>query len=126
MAAVSNLAFVVLTYLQPSSPGSPIVRQRKGKEVESVLNNPCGYVFPYGGLQFVPAAADEGSGAATPAERNRVGDGLADTVNDAISGAGFLKRCWANIKAAYGSAGDWVGVGLPFGMCNAQYRLDPA
>lgn len=52
LGAIINLAFVVLTYLNTKPPDMPATKQRKGK-VEQTLNNPCGYVFLYGGLQFV-------------------------------------------------------------------------
>jgi hypothetical protein len=92
LAAITNLAFVVLTYLSPSSPDTPAIKQRKGQtEAEQTLHNPCGYVFPYGGLQFVPAPSEEPQQLA--AQRGRVGDGLADSVSDAVTGAGFLKAC---------------------------------
>jgi hypothetical protein len=104
LASITNLAFVVLTYLSPSSPDTPAVKQRKGQtEAEQTLHNPCGYVFPYGGLQFIPAPSDEQQPAA---QRGRVGDGLADIVSDAVSGAGFLKACWGKIKKRLGVVGE--------------------
>jgi hypothetical protein len=49
----------------------------------------------------VPAADAEDDDDAQPAKRGVVGDGLADVVNAAISGAaGFLGSCWAKLKAA--------------------------
>jgi hypothetical protein len=47
LAAITTLAFVVLSFLTPSPPDAPIVK--KGTD-QLVLNNPCGYVFAYGGL----------------------------------------------------------------------------
>jgi hypothetical protein len=105
LASITNLAFAVLAYLSPSSPDTPAIKQRKGQtEAEQTLHNPCGYVFPYGGLQFVPAPSDEQQQPA--AQRGRVGDGLADIVSDAVSGAGFLKACWGEIKKTVGVAGE--------------------
>jgi hypothetical protein len=104
LAAITNMAFVVLTYLSPTSPDIPAIKLRKGQtEAEQTLNNPCGYVFPYGGLQFV--AAPSGEPQQPAAQRGRVGDGLADIVSDAVSGAGFLKACWGRIKKRFGFAG---------------------
>jgi hypothetical protein len=91
--------------ISPSSPDTPAIKQRKGQaEPEQTLNNPSGYVFPYGGLQFVAAPIDEPQQPA--AQRGRVGDGLADIVSDAVSGAGFIKACWAILKARFGVAGE--------------------
>jgi hypothetical protein len=106
LAAIINLAFVVLTYLSPTSPDTPAIKQRKGQtQSEQTLNNPCGYVLPYGGLQFVPAPSEEQQ-QQPAAQRGRVGDGLADTVSDAVSGAGFLKACWGKLKKRFGVAGE--------------------
>jgi hypothetical protein len=111
LAAISNLAFVVLSFLSPMSLDTPAIKQRKGQtEAEQTLHNPCGYVFPYGGLQFVPAPRDEPQQPA--AQRGRVGDGLADIVSDAVSGAGFLKACWDKIKDRFGVAGRATSFGL--------------
>jgi hypothetical protein len=124
LAAIINMAFVVLTYLSPSSPDTPAIKQRKGQaESEQTLNNPSGYVFPYGGLQSVAAASDEPQQPA--AQHGRVGDGLADIVSDAVSGAGFIKACWAKLKARFGvtgeamacSKGSWWPTG---GACHAK------
>jgi hypothetical protein len=105
LATITNMAFAVLTYLSPSSPDTPAIKQRKGQaDPEQTLNNPSGYAFPYGGLQFVAAASDEPQHPA--AQRGRVGDGLADIVSDAVSGAGFIKACWAILKARFGIAGE--------------------
>jgi hypothetical protein len=105
LAAIINMAFVVLTYLSPISPDTPTIKQRKGHaEPEQTLNNPSGYVFPYGGLQFVAAPSDEPQQPA--AQRGRVGDGLTDVVSDAVSGAGFIKACWAILKTRFGVAGE--------------------
>ncbi len=98
LAAVSTLAFVVLSFLTPKPPTTPIVK--KGTD-QLVRPNQCGYVFAYGGLQYVPAPADSGD-APKPARRNQVGDGLSTTVSAAINSAGFIKDCWATIKAAFG------------------------
>uniref|UniRef100_A0A383WP04 Uncharacterized protein n=1 Tax=Tetradesmus obliquus TaxID=3088 RepID=A0A383WP04_TETOB len=113
LAAVINLCFVVLTYLQPQSPARAVVPRGRGgrsaAQPQQTLNNPNGFVWgPYGGLQHVPAADadDDDAGAdAQPARRGVVGDGLADVVHAAISGAsGFLGSCWGRLKAA-GEAG---------------------
>jgi hypothetical protein len=104
LASITNLAFVVLTYLSPSSPDTPAIKQHKRQaEAEQTLHNPCGYGFLYGGLQFIPAPSDEQQPAA---QRCRVVDGLADIVSDAVSGAGFLKACWGIIKKRFGVAGE--------------------
>jgi hypothetical protein len=96
LAAITTLAFVVLTFLTPSPPDTPIVK--KGTD-QLVLNNPCGYVL-------VAAPADVSADAGPPAaRRNKVGDGLGATVSDAITGAGFIKRCWESIKRAFGKPG---------------------
>jgi hypothetical protein len=110
LAAVINLCFVVLAYLQPQSPARPVVPRGRGgsssssssaAQPQQTLNNPSGFVWgPYGGLQHVPAA-DADDDEAQPARRGVVGDGLADVVNAAISGAsGFLGGCWGKMKAA--------------------------
>lgn len=78
-----------------------------------MLHNPCGNVFAYGGLQFVPAPADDAADAVpAPARRSQVGDGLGSTVSDAITSAGFVKNCWGKIKRAFGKEGGWVGMSL--------------
>lgn len=103
LAAITTLAFVVLSFLTPSPPDAPIVK--KGTD-QLVLNNPCGYVFAYGGLQFVPAPVDDAADAALqPVKRNKVGDGLGTIVSKAINGAEFIKTCWDKIKRAFGKAG---------------------
>jgi hypothetical protein len=108
LEAVINLGFVVLAYLQPQSPARPVVPRGRGRggsssaaQPQQTLNNPNGFVWgPYGGLQHVPAA-DADDDDAQPARRGGVGDGLADVVNAAISGAsGFLGSCWVKLKAA--------------------------
>jgi hypothetical protein len=107
LAAVINLCFVVLAYLQPQSPARPVVPRGRGSRSSSAaqpqqtLNNPNGFVWGlYGGLQHV-LAADADDDDAQPARRGVVGDGLADVVNAAISGAsGFLGGCWVKLKAA--------------------------
>jgi hypothetical protein len=119
LAAISNLAFVVLTYLSPTSPDTPAIKQRKGQtQSELTLNNPCGYVYPYGGLQYVPAPSDEPQQPA--AQSGRVGDGLADTVSDAVSGAGFLKACWGKLKARFGVVGE--ATACSEGLCWPPWR----
>jgi hypothetical protein len=67
-----SFVFVVLNYLSATTPDAPIVKQQKGQQPEQVLNNPCGYVYPYGGLQFVPAPAADAE--PQPAQRNVVGE----------------------------------------------------
>jgi hypothetical protein len=105
LAAITNMAFVVLTYLSPSLPDTLAIKQCKGQaEPDQTLNDPSGYVFPYGGLQLVAAASDEPQQPA--AQRGRVGGGLADIVSDAVSDAGFIKACWAILKASFGVEGE--------------------
>jgi hypothetical protein len=106
---VINVCFVALAYLQPQTPARPVVPRGRGRggsssaaaQPQQTLNNPNGFVWgPYGGLQHVPAA-DADDDDAQPARRGVVGDGLADVVNAAISGAsGFLEGCWGKLKAA--------------------------
>jgi hypothetical protein len=105
LAAISNLAFVVLSFLSPMSPDTPAIKQRKGQtEAEQTLHNPCGYVFTYGGLQYVPAPSEQPRQPA--AQCGKVGDGLAEVVSDAVSAAGFLKACWGKMKVRFGVAGE--------------------
>ena len=64
LAAIINLCFVVLTYLQPQSPARPVVQQKRGQQPKQTINNPQGFVWGcYGGLQHVPEPdADWSSG----------------------------------------------------------------
>jgi len=105
--------YVVLSFLTPSPPDTPIVK--KGGD-QLVLNNPCGCGFAYGGLQFVPAPADDAADAVpVPAQRSQVGDGpprLGSTVSNAITSAEFVTSCWGKIKRAFGKEGEWVGMSL--------------
>jgi hypothetical protein len=89
----------------PSSPDTPAIKQHKGQtEAEQTLHNPCGYVFPYGGLQYVPAPSEQPQQPA--AQRGKVGDGLAEVVSDTLSAAGFLKACWGKMKVRFGVVGE--------------------
>jgi hypothetical protein len=55
LAAITNMAFVVLTYLSPSSPDTPAIKQRKGQaKPEQTLNNPvatCSHMAGFSSLQ---------------------------------------------------------------------------
>jgi hypothetical protein len=50
LASCVSLAFCVLTWLQPKSPDRPIIVKGTTTQTRS---NPCGFVFPFGGLQHV-------------------------------------------------------------------------
>jgi hypothetical protein len=99
---VYTLCFMVLQFLQVSSPASPIVQQPKGSsEPKQTFNNAQGYIFgPYGGLAHVPEEGDQGSKRGT-------GGGLAKTINQAISSASFLQSVWSRIR---GRGGSWEGL----------------
>jgi hypothetical protein len=94
--AIYTLCFMVLQFLQVSSPAAPIVQQRKGDvEPRMSFNNPQGYVFgPYGGLAHVAAEEDQEE----PSCPKGSGDGLAETINQAISSAGFIQCIWDKIR----------------------------
>lgn len=100
LAAIINLAFVVLTYLSPSPPDTPIVQQqRKGQQdPQLTLNNPCGFMCAFCGLQFLPAPEDGGSApqAATHAmlQLHRMSVASARLLDISLSERhGILKGC---------------------------------
>ncbi|WIA34768.1 hypothetical protein OEZ86_013074 [Tetradesmus obliquus] len=69
LAAVINLCFMVLTYLQPQSPARAVVPRGRGgrsaAQPQQTLNNPNGFVWgPYGGRQHVPAEPQQQQPAA--------------------------------------------------------------
>jgi hypothetical protein len=93
LAAIINLAMVVLTFLQPTSPAHPITQVKKGELPRQTLNNARGYFFPHGDLKHLPALDD-------PDSRPIPSSGLARIINTAISAAGFLGKCWTDVRAA--------------------------
>ena len=94
MAACLALAFVVLQWLQPTPPDKPIVV--KGT-FNRARNNSCGWVIPYGGLQYLtPEQVEELANTRTATGS----DGLADHVSSAESSAAFLKGARDHMKAA--------------------------
>lgn len=93
LAAIINLAMVVLTFLQPTSPAKPIIQIKKGEPPRQTLNNARGYFFPYGELKHLPALDDPDSQPISASEMARI-------INAAISAAGFMGKCWIDVRAA--------------------------
>jgi hypothetical protein len=93
LAAIINLAMVVLAYMQPTSPAKPITQHKKGEPARQTLNNACGYFFPYGDLKHLPALDDPDSPPISASDMARI-------INAAIAAAGFLGKCWTDVRAA--------------------------
>ena len=98
LGSIINFAFIVLQFLQPSSPAKPITKVVKGQqEPQQTLNNVRGFVFgAYGQLKHLAAMGDPAASQITDHEMARV-------VNTAISSASFLNKCWLDVKSAGGS-----------------------
>jgi hypothetical protein len=103
LAAIINLAMCVLTFLQPTSPAKPIAQHTKGEALRQTLNNARGYFFPYGDLKHLAALDDPDSQPISASEMARI-------INAAISAAGFMGKCWTDVRAAGALP---TGVGMP-------------
>ena len=87
-----NFAKMVLALLQPVSPSCPNIQAgKKGTPPRQTLNNVCGYWLGFGELKHLRA---QSSGPPIPASD------MARIVNTAISSAGFLSKCWQDVRAA--------------------------
>jgi hypothetical protein len=92
---IINTSFMVLAFLQLKCPSEPLLV--KGT-TQHTYNNAMGYCFPYGKLAHVipPELKDEEE---EPVKLGKVGDGLGDVVNAAVSSATWYTRCWDALKA---------------------------
>ena len=88
LASCVTLAFCVLQWLQPKSPDRPIIVKGTTTQTRS---NPCGLVFPFGGLQHVH-----------PDEMKSSNNALADQVSSAEASTGFLSDAWEQMKTTGG------------------------
>jgi hypothetical protein len=102
LGAIINLAFVVLSILQPTSPAKAIIQQKPHKAIYNpsstteprlTINNVQGFFYPYGELKHLPALDD-------PVAPAVAASAMAAIVNAAISSAPFLDDCWTGLRAA--------------------------
>jgi hypothetical protein len=102
LGAIVNLAFMVLSILQPTSPDRPIIQQKPNKAIYNpsstteprlTINNVQGFFYPYGELKHLPALDD-------PVAPGVAASAMAAIVNAAISSAAFLDDCWTGLRAA--------------------------
>lgn len=96
LGSIINLAFTVLTFLQPRAPSKPVVQHKKNQPPKQTLNNARGYVFAqYGDLQHLPAVDDPLAASISSSDMGAI-------VNRAIGSAGALKQCWETTRDAGG------------------------
>jgi hypothetical protein len=102
LGAIINLAFLVLSILQPTSPAKAIIQQKPHKAIYNpssiteprlTINNVQGFLFPYGELKHLPALDD-------PVVPPVPASAMAGIVNAAISSAPFLGDCWTGLRTA--------------------------
>jgi hypothetical protein len=117
LAAIINLAMVVLTFLQPTSPAKPITQVKKGQPPRQTLNNARGYFFSYGDLKHLPALDDPDSQPIPAGDMARI-------INAAISAAGFLGKCWTDVRAA-GAVSHLVRLCMMPGACVQSSKQQP-
>ena len=90
LGSILNLAFTVLTILQPCAPSTRITQHKKGQPPRQTLNNVRGYVFgQYGGLKNLQ-----------PDEEQLQAEVMAKLVNGAISCASFLSKGWQAVRGS--------------------------
>jgi hypothetical protein len=96
LPACLQLAWVTLTWLQPTSPDRLVSRLVKGAALRSSFNE-CGFVYPYGGLQYV---TEEELASSSGAARSSRVDSLAPLVRAAAAATCFLNQAWDDMAAA--------------------------